>query len=186
VSSDIQNAKDHLITITKHRHEVMRLCFKVGLYKQGLLHDLSKYTPIEFLSGVRYYQGTRSPNDVERRCEGYSSAWMHHKGRNRHHYEYWTDYKVGAKPGTIAPVKMPRKYVAEMFCDRIAACKIYNKENYNVRQPMEYLERAGGNLMMDPETYEEIDHMLRLLARYGEKAACRYVKEVYLNHTISK
>ena len=51
----------------------MKYCFKAGLYKQGLLHDLSKYAPIEFLPGVKYYQGTRSPNEIERLEKGYSS-----------------------------------------------------------------------------------------------------------------
>lgn len=81
----------HFITITRHRHKVMRLCFKVGLYKQGLLHDLSKYTPSEFIPGVKYFQGNRSPQAKERELFGYSAAWLHHKGRNKHHFEYWVD-----------------------------------------------------------------------------------------------
>ena len=81
----------HLKTITKHRWLVLKGCFRVGLYAQGLTHDLSKYSPTEFRMGAKYYQGTRSPNAAEREDKGYSEAWMHHKGRNRHHYEYWTD-----------------------------------------------------------------------------------------------
>ena len=79
----------HFKTITKHKLLVMEGCFKVGLYWQGITHDLSKYSPTEFLVGARYFQGTRSPNAAEREAKGYSEAWMHHKGRNRHHYEYW-------------------------------------------------------------------------------------------------
>ena len=72
----------------------MQHCFQVGLYRQGLLHDLSKYSPKELLPGFRYFQGDRSPNDAERKAKGYSSAWLHHKGRNKHHLEYWIDYNI--------------------------------------------------------------------------------------------
>ena len=78
----------HFQTITKHKILVMQECFRVGLYRQGLLHDLSKYGWTEFRVGCRYYQGTRSPNNAEREDKGYSSAWLHHKGRNKHHYEF--------------------------------------------------------------------------------------------------
>ena len=87
------NIWNHFKTITKHRMLVCRHCFQIGLYRQGLTHDLSKYSPEEFFTGVRYYQGTRSPNAAEREDLGYSKAWLHHKGRNKHHYEYWIDMR---------------------------------------------------------------------------------------------
>ena len=88
----------HFKTITKHKLMVMHYCFRIGLYKQGLLHDLSKYTPSEFLVGCKYYQGDVSPNNAEGKDKGYSSAWLHHKGRNKHHMEYWIDYGVPPEP----------------------------------------------------------------------------------------
>ena len=93
------NAWRHFKTITYHRWLVCRGCFRVGLYWQGLTHDLSKYSPAEFAVGIRYYQGNRSPNGAEREDKGYSEAWMHHKGRNRHHFEFWTDYGEGGIVG---------------------------------------------------------------------------------------
>ena len=93
----------------------MKGCFAVGLYRQGICHDLSKYSWTEFRVGAKYYQGNRSPNNAEREDIGYSSAWLHHKGRNRHHYEYWVDYSTQSIEGGMAPVPMPRKYVAEML-----------------------------------------------------------------------
>jgi len=113
------NALRHFGTITKHKLLVMKACFQVGLYRQGLLHDLSKYGWTEFRVGCRYYQGTRSPNNAEREEKGYSSAWLHHKGRNKHHYEYWIDY--GTHGAVLEGMKMPVNYVVEMFLDRIAA-----------------------------------------------------------------
>ena len=112
----------HFKTITRHKFLVMGGCFRVGLIRQGLAHDLSKYSPAEFWTGARYYQGNRSPNSAERAEKGYSEAWMHHKGRNRHHYEYWTD--MSRETGRYESVPVPRKYLVEMVMDRRAACLV--------------------------------------------------------------
>ena len=135
-------AWNHFKTITYHKFLVMKGCFKVGLYKQGMLHDLSKYSLSEFLVGARYYQGNRSPNNAEREAIGYSSAWLHHKGRNKHHYEYWIDYSTKDIAGGMAPAPMPVKYVVEMLMDRIAASKVYNKERYTDASPWEYYAKG--------------------------------------------
>ena len=88
------NMIKHFCTITRHRLLVCKHCFKLGLYWQGLTHDLSKYSPEEFWTGVRYFQGDRSPNAAEREVIGFSKAWLHHKGRNKHHFEYWIDVSL--------------------------------------------------------------------------------------------
>jgi hypothetical protein len=171
-----ENFKGHLSTINHHKMEVMRLCFKLGLYKQGILHDLSKYSPKEFISGVVFYTGDKSPNTTERRVTGKSEAWLHHKGRNRHHFEYWIDY--GQEPGAgMQGTKMPVKYVVEMFCDRIAACKTYYKENYNDSMPFEYFNKNRKHYMMHPETMELLGKMLIMLKRYGEEDTLVYIRE---------
>lgn len=115
-------ALQHLQTINHHKYLVMKECFEVGLYKQGLLHDMSKYSPTEFLVGCKYYQGNRSPNNAEREATGYSRAWLHHKGRNKHHYEYWIDYSVTPGEGMVG-LKMPLRYVVEMFMDSYCSFK---------------------------------------------------------------
>ncbi len=171
-----ENFKGHLSTINHHKMEVMRLCFKVGLYKQGLMHDLSKYSPKEFISGVVFYTGDKSPNTTERRVTGKSEAWLHHKGRNRHHFEYWIDY--GQEPGSaMQGKKMPVKYVVEMFCDRVAACKTYYKENYKDSMPFEYFNKNRKHYMMHPETMELLGKMLIMLKRYGEEDTLVYIRE---------
>ena len=127
---------DHLRTVNRHRRLVRQYCFRLGRYWQGLTHDLSKYSPTEFWRSVKYYQGFRSPNDQERIVNGVSLSWLHHKGRNRHHFEYWIDYCL--KPGGgvyMGGCKMPKKYVAEMFCDRIAACRVYQVTNIPTPPP---------------------------------------------------
>ena len=168
----------HFRTITEHRHLVCRYCFRLGLIRQGLTHDLSKYAPVEFWRGAKYYQGYRSPNDAERRANGVSLAWLHHKGRNRHHYEYWIDYVIG-EDGKVytGGCKMPMKYVAEMFCDRIAASRIYQGEKYTDAAPYEYFIRSKDRIIIHPETSDEIEKMLLVLKEQGEDAAFAYVRE---------
>lgn len=159
----------------------MKNCFRVGLYKQGLLHDLSKYSPTEFLVGCRYYQGTRSPNNAEREATGYSQAWLHHKGRNKHHYEYWLDYSVKPDEGIVGQ-KMPIKYVIEMFMDRIAASKTYQGSNYTDLHPLEYYERGAAKLgnMIHPETAALLHGLLVMLAEEGEEKTFEYIKKEIL------
>lgn len=174
-------AWQHFKTITHHRWLVRRGCFKVGLYWQGLTHDLSKYSPTEFRAGAVYYQGDRSPNAAEREDKGYSDAWIHHKGRNRHHYEYWTDMNRETK--NYESVEMPRKYLAEMVMDRIAACKTYQGKNYTDASALAYFMKSRERALMHPNTRRQLEYLLTMLRFDGEKETFRYIKESVLkNH----
>ncbi len=168
----------HFKTITRHRFVVMAGCFRVGLYRQGLTHDLSKYAPTEFWNGARYYQGTRSPNAAEREDKGYSEAWMHHKGRNRHHYEYWTDMNMEKR--IYESVPMPRKYLAEQIMDRRAACMVYQGKNYTPASPIRYFEGSREQHLMHPKNRRELEFLLGMMAEQGEKATFRYLREHFL------
>lgn len=170
----------HFKTITKHKILVMGYCFKVGLYRQGLLHDMSKYMPSEFLIGCRFYQGDRSPNNAEREEKGYSSAWLHHKGRNKHHFEYWTDYSMEKKGCEMAGVKMPRNYVVEMLMDRISASKIYNGNAYTDHDPLVYYELGKTHYLLHPQTAAQLEKMLHILDEHGEAYLIDYVKNHFL------
>ncbi len=170
----LKGAFGHFRTITRHRHKVMQHCFRAGIPWRGMLHDLSKYSPTEFIPGAKYYQGTRSPNEKERELFGYSLAWMHHKGRNRHHFEYWCDYNPETKLNE--PVKMPLKFVVEMFCDRVAAGKIYQGKSYTDRSPLEYFLRGKDRRRIHPETSQMLEKLLTMLAEDGEKATFVYIK----------
>lgn len=179
------NAWNHFKTITRHKNLVMAGCFKVGLYKQGLLHDLSKYSPTEFLVGCKYYQGTMSPNNAERMDKGYSSAWLHHKGRNKHHLEYWIDYAVGEQKagsvhGGMAGMKMPLKYVAEMFIDRVSASKNYQKDKYTDHSPIDYYEHGKDHYLIHEDTEAMLVYLLTMLAVRGEKEMFAFVKNEVL------
>ena len=173
-------ALKHLQTINHHKLLVMKHCFKVGLYKQGLLHDLSKYSPTEFLVGCKYYQGDRSPNNAEREATGISRSWLHHKGRNKHHFEYWVDYVPGDEH-IINGVPMPRKYVAEMVMDRISASRNYLGDKYDHTQPLSYFLKSKERLwFIHPDTKRDLEALLRILNDHGEEVLLSYIKNVYL------
>lgn len=174
------NVWGHFKTITSHKLLVMKYCFKVGLYRQGLLHDLSKYSPTEFLVGATYYQGTRSPNNAEREETGLSTSWLHHKGRNKHHFEYWVDYGIGAEH-VLAGMPMPRKYIAEMIMDRISASRVYSPQGYTDASPLAYYEKGKEKLwFIHEDTKEQLEYLLKMLAVKGEAATLSYIKNVYL------
>lgn len=164
----------HLSTVMHHRHQVLIHCIKAGIPWRGLTHDLSKFSPTEFIPGVLCYQGNRSPNEQERELYGFSKAWMHHKGRNRHHFEYWTDYNTVTK--RIEPVRMPDVFIFEMFCDRVAASKTYNKEKYNDSMPLEYFLRAKHRRIIEAETSRKLELLLTMLRDKGEDAVFRYIR----------
>ena len=166
----------HFKTITKHRHAVIKNCFKAGIGFQGLFHDLSKYSYTEFSAGVKYYQGTRSPNEAEREISGYSAAWMHHKGRNCHHFEYWTDYDPVTK--RVIPIEMPLKYVKEMFCDRVAASKVYMGKSYTDASAYEYFLRGKKTRFINENTSEQLEQLLIMLKEKGEKETFEYIKKL--------
>ena len=168
----------HFKTITHHRRLVRQGCFKVGLYWQGLTHDLSKYSPAEFLTGIRFYQGNRSPNTREREVKGYSEAWMHHKGRNKHHYEYWSDLNLATRRYEHFP--MPRKYLVEMVMDRRAACMTYQGKDYTSASALNYYLGSKERLLMNGQTQRELEYILTMLRDEGEEKTFRYLKEVVL------
>jgi len=171
----LKNLKGHFLTIITHKAKVLYHCAKSGIIWQGITHDMSKFSPSEFIPGVIFYQGNRSPNEAEREKKGYSIAWMHHKGRNRHHFEYWTDYNIRTKKAE--PVKMPDRFIAEMFCDRVAASKTYLKEKYTDRAPLEYFLKAKGRREIHPDTSRKLEFLLTMLAERGEEYTFAYIRK---------
>ena len=165
----------HFKTITKHRNLVCRYCFRVGLYWQGLTHDLSKYSPAEFWRGAKYYLGYRSPNDEERMETGVSMAWLHHKGRNKHHLEYWIDYSL-EEGHQMTGMRMPTKYVVEMFCDRVAACKNYRGNAYTDGDAYDYYQRSKDHYLIHPQTAALLEFLLKMLRDNGEEKTLLYIK----------
>ena len=170
----------HTRTVVTHRHMVLKHCIKAGIPLQGLTHDLSKFSPSEFIYGVKFYKGDKSPNEGEREDHGFSYAWMHHKGRNKHHFEYWNDYNIEANKAL--PVKMPLKYVIEMFCDRVAASKVYLKDKYTCKSPYEYFDKGRSRRTIHQETSDFLEKLLKMLAEKGESYTFMYIKWYKKHH----
>jgi len=174
------SAYKHAKTVISHRHLVLEHCIKAGIPLQGLTHDLSKFSPSEFFYGIKFFSGDRSPNEGEREDHGYSNAWMHHKGRNKHHFEYWIDYNIEANKAM--PVKMPLKYLIEMFCDRVAASKVYLKDKYTDQCPLQYFEKGRTRRNIHPETSDFLEKLLKMLAKKGEDYTFMYIKWFMKHH----
>lgn len=167
----------HLRTILHHKNLVRHYCFRAGLYKQGIMHDWSKYSPVEFINSVRNFQGgKKSPNFGEKATKGYSSSWLHHKGRNRHHFEYWIDFTLNPDEG-LQGMPMPTRYVLEMFCDRIAASKNYNRKNYDDSFPLAYYEKNKSHYILHKDTKELLERLLHMLADEGEDKTFTYIRK---------
>lgn len=143
----------HWNKIRTHRRWVRHYCWGMGLYWQGLTHDLSKYSPTEFMESVRFYQGTSSPIDAAKKAKGYSDAWFHHKGRNKHHYEYWMDnFDLGGEN-----IVMPYKYFAEMVCDYLAAGRAYMGKNFSYTAEYEWWQNKRRMTAMNPRMVTALD-----------------------------
>lgn len=153
----------YLNTVGKHRRAVRKLCFKCGLYWQGLIHDLSKYSWTELSCGAKYSTGKYSPHVGQRKKWGYSAAWLHHKAHNKHHYQYWID----SQNDNDVPAEMPIKYFIEMVCDRIAACKTYLKEQYTFDAALKYYNDHIP-VQIHPKTNRMLQTALTILAQEGE------------------
>ncbi len=165
----------HLNTVLAHKKAVFYHALRIGIPFRGVMHDMSKFSPVEFIAGIRYFSdGKKSPNELERNMHGYSSAWMHHKGCNKHHFEYWTDYNPVFRK--ISPVKMEYIYILEMFCDRVAASKVYQGKNYTDSHPIEYFMSGKPNRMIHQATSDAIESLLVMLSEKGEKYTFDYIK----------
>ena len=168
----------HLHTVNKHRWMVFILACKAGIPFRGLVHDLSKYSPTEFWTSVRYYQGgKRSPIPIQRQVEGYSTVWLHHKGRNKHHADYWYD----ADAREQAPI-MPFKYVVEMICDKLSASKTYLGKEWTNKSELEYWnEKERNKIFINENIKKLLDEVFTLISEQGIDKVLnkKILKEIY-------
>ena len=158
----LKNIFKHFKLITKHKWVVFKLCCKAGIPWRGLLHDLSKYSPTEFFESVKYYQGTHSPIVEAKKDKGYSEAWLHHKGRNKHHSEYWIDLSAPEK----TPI-MPYKYTVEMLCDKLAAGIVYEGKKWTKEYELEYWQREKEKIMINLKLENLVTDFLTQVSEKG-------------------
>ena len=156
------NAVKHFGTITKHKWIVFKLCCKAGEPWRGFMHDWSKYSPTEFWESAQYYTGKFSPIHACRKINGYSKAWLHHKGRNKHHHEYWYDYATEEK----TPV-MPYKYAVEMICDNLAAGMVYNGKKWTNSTQLEYWTKVESKKRVNPKINKFAKEIFKQVSEKG-------------------
>ena len=175
----IKNLVLHFNLINKHRFKVFKLCCKAGIPFRGLVHDLSKYSPTEFFESVKYYNGTYSPISNCKKENGYSKAWLHHKGRNKHHHEYWYDYAAPEK----TPV-MPYKYTVEMICDTLAAGMTYQGKNWTKDYQLNYYLEDRKRKHINPKIDAILLEVYNMVAENGidDVVKSKALKMIYNKH----
>ena len=172
----LKNFFRHFILISKHKWCVFKLACYAGIPFRGITHDFSKFSREEFWEGVKYYQGNRSPINIARQKKGYSAAWLHHKGRNKHHIEYWYDWNLKESP------IIPYKYVVEMLCDHVAAGMVYKGKDWTKEYVLDYWNNIETNRnLLNPKIDMFLTKMKEEIAKDGiEKVFdSKYLKAQY-------
>lgn len=179
----LKNAIKHSALVMKHKWYVFIFCCRLGMPFRGFMHDWSKFSPTEFFESIKYYKGTHSPITECKKHNGYSKAWLHHKGRNKHHSEYWYDDRA-----TIQTPMMPYKYVAEMICDKLSACKIYNGKNFTNSSELEYWQKERVKTKINEDLAEMLTEVFKQVASQGinETLTRKNIKGLYKKYCEGK
>lgn len=177
----IKNIIGHIKTVTKHKWIVFKLACKVGIPWRGFWHDFSKFSPTEFGESIKYYVGVHSPITEAKKDKGYSDAWLHHKGRNKHHLEYWIDFE--AKP--VVPV-IPYKYAVEKVCDDLSAGMVYNGKNWKQDTQYNYYMLQREKVLVHPKIDNFLTEVFLQVKENGVKQTItqRNMKTLYKKHCI--
>ena len=163
----------HLKTIRTHRKYVRKMCFKMGIGWQGIIHDLSKYSIAE-LKMCKYWTGKGSPHQACREAIGYSPSWIHHYHKNKHHFQYWWDEN---EDGKIIPIKMPYKYVIESFCDMVGASKAYAQKKWEPKMVWDYWQaKCVGKRIMNKESQYLVEKLIWNLYQMEEERFLTWYK----------
>ena len=175
----IKNLVLHFNLVNRHKYKVFKLCCKAGIPFRGIVHDLSKYSPVEFFESVKYYDGGKSPISNCKKENGYSKAWLHHKGRNKHHHEYWYDYAAPTKAAL-----MPYKYFAEMVCDTLAAGMTYQKEKWTKDYQLKYYLEDRERKHINPKIDNMLLEVYNSVSENGidEVVKPKVLKKIYNKH----
>ncbi len=166
-----QRLVGHTLTVLRHKFWVFRYCVTAGIPWQGICHDLSKFSRMEFWESVRYYNGRYSPILVCKLVnDGFSLAWLHHHGRNLHHYEAWhDDFDRG-----VHPIDMLYPYAVEMVCDFLGAGHAYLRGAFTYQKEYEWWQgKRRRGVAMTAHMQEFVEGTLKRIAEENSLAALR-------------
>ena len=177
----VSNFFKHIKLVSKHKWLVFKFSCKLGIPFRGFMHDLSKFSGEEFWEGVKYYDGKISPITICKRQEGYSRAWLHHKGRNKHHTQYWLDF--GTK--VVAPV-IPYKYMAEMICDKMSASITYNGKKWTNDSQYEYWKKEKNRIIVNPKVENFLETVFSEVKNNGidKTLTKKNIKDLYQKYCV--
>lgn len=129
----------------------------MGIPALGVVHDLSKFRPSEFIpyanfdfDAVRDETGYYKPTDTG--DEEFDFAWLLHQKRNKHHWQWWALPKDN---GSLKVLDMSLKYRKEMLCDWIGAGRAYGTPDTRA-----WYEKNKGRMMLHPNTRTWIERQL--------------------------
>lgn len=121
----------YLKYVLRHKSFVNKECMSLGYRWRGLIHDMSKFLPSEYIPYANHFynkdgskrevrdkSGFYDPNNTG--DKKFDKAWLFHQKRNKHHWQYWV---LPKDDGSIKVLEMPQKYLMEMICDWVGAGK---------------------------------------------------------------
>ncbi len=150
--------------------------FKVGLMIGGIplwrliIHDWSKFAPVEFINYSRYKFGIKS-------IDSWGRAWLHHLHHNPHHPEHWLltwrgdpDFYNGIGQSValfVTVLAIPETYVREMVTDMMATSKEIT-DSYDIA---DWLNENGPKMLLHDDTITRLDRVMREVG-YGLTDNC--------------
>ena len=110
---------NYLKYVIRHKWFVFIACCKHRIIWRGIMHDMSKFRPSEFIPYAKYFYGQYDDGEVEK---NFNKAWLLHIHRNPHHWKYWVlqNDTITTQPKLIL---IPIQYLKEMGCDWLGAEK---------------------------------------------------------------
>jgi len=137
--------------VFRHKYYVMKECFKMGLYWQGIVHDLSKFLPSEAKAYANFFSGDNENKSLF--AGKFKYAWLYHQKRNKHHWQYWVLLEDVNRETLL---KIPTKYLKEMLCDWIGAgLAIHGKKDIH-----KWYEMNKSKIRLHDESRQELEKYL--------------------------
>lgn len=160
----------YLVYVLRHKWFVFLECCRLGIPWRGVVHDLSKLRPSEFLPYARFFHNPDGSRRQVRSKTGYYKptdtgdaafdfAWFCHQKRNDHHWQWWV------LPEDVSGVKvLPMSHVArlEMLADWRGAGRAQGTPD-----TLAWYRSNGHKLQLHPETRQWVEGVLASDRRTG-------------------
>lgn len=162
----------YLKYVLRHKWYVMIECFRFGLIWRGIMHDMSKLRPSEFIPYANFFYG--NGNDIRSRRDksGYYKptdtgdkefdfAWLFHQKRNSHHWQWWVLPEDG---GGLKVLEMSDVAILEMVCDWLGAGKAQGKfspKNDKFKETRAWYSVNKEKMQLHPKTRRIVEYIIK-------------------------